>query len=343
MNGIRGLTGLLDALGGFAIVRFDLGLKALALLALANAVVAGLLNRHALRAALPDLRLRLAAATRPIARELLSYSAFFALDSIIVLIVFKTDEIVIASTIGTAAVATYAIIGQASRAVMNGASRISSTLYPSYAALAQKQEFAELRRIFRRAMDGTLYISAGFAVLFMAFVGQLVERWLSLPAGDVPDGIVWGLGGIILTAAPVSVASKYIAGVGLIQRVAVISIIEGASNLALSLVLVRQIGLSGVALGTLVSQALTTTWFNPRVALQHMGVSRVAFWTGRVVRVGAVTTPTLLLALTLRRLWPVADIWHLAFDLVACGGLHAVSAGLAWRYWPDESVAAEAP
>jgi O-antigen/teichoic acid export membrane protein len=338
MNGIRGLTGLLDAIGGFAIVRLDLGLKSLAILALFNAIVAGLLNRQSLRRALGHFRLSLAHATRPIAKELLGYSAFFALDSVIVLIVFKTDEIVIASAIGTGAVATYAIIGQASRAVMNGASRISSTLYPSYAALAQKQDFAELQRIFRRAMDGTLYVSAGFAVLFMAFVGQLVEIWLSLPPGDVPRGIVWGLGGIILTAAPVSVASKYIAGVGLIRSVAVISILEGASNLALSLLLVGRIGLTGVALGTLVSQALTTTWYNPGVALRHQGVSRARFWAGRLVRVTCVTLPSALLAATLLRLWPAPSLGQLAAQLVACAGVHVACAALAWRFWPDSAV-----
>ncbi len=343
MNGIRGLTGLVDAIGGFAIVRLDLGMKSLAILALFNAVVAGLLNRQSLRRALPGLRLSLHRASRPIAGELLSYSAFFALDSVIVLIVFKTDEIVIAGAIGTAAVATYAIIGQASRAVMNGASRISSTLYPSYAALAQKQDFAELRRIFRRAMDGTLYVSAGFSVLFMAFVGQLVERWLSLPVGDVPRGIVWGLGGIILTAAPVSVASKYIAGVGIIRSVAVISIVEGASNLALSLLLVGRIGLTGVALGTLVSQALTTTWYNPGIALRHQGVSRPRFWIGRILRVGTVTLPTALMAMGLLRHWPEPAIWQLGVDLVVCALLHAACAGLAWRYWPDTGTAEATP
>ncbi len=339
MNGIRGLTGLIDAAGGFAIVRFDLGMKALAVLALFNAIVAGLLNRQSLRNALPGLKLALREASRPVARELLGYSAFFALDSVIVLIVFKTDEIVIAGAIGTAAVATYAIVGQASRAVMNGASRISSTLYPSYAALAQKADFAELRRIFRRAMDGTLYISAGFAVLFMAFVGQLVEFWLSLPPGDVPRGIVWGLGGIILTAAPVSVASKYIAGVGLIRSVAAISILEGASNLALSLLLVGRIGLTGVALGTLVSQLLTTTWYNPGVALKHQGVSRAEFWAGRLVRVGTVTAPAALLAMGLLHTWPRPALWQLGVELAGCALLHATCAGLAWRYWPDGAKA----
>ena len=130
---------------------------------------------------------------------------------------------------------------------------------------------------------------------------------------------------------------------GIIRSVAVISIVEGASNLALSLLLVGRIGLTGVALGTLVSQALTTTWYNPGIALRHQGVSRPRFWIGRILRVGTVTLPTALMAMGLLRHWPEPAIWQLGVDLVVCALLHAACAGLAWRYWPDTGTAEATP
>lgn len=338
LNTIRGVTGIVDALGIFLIVHFDLGLRAIAVLALLNAALSGWLNRRSLRRVVPNLRVRVASASRKCAQELVGYSAFFALDTVIVLIVLKTDEIVIAGAIGSGAVAIYAIVGQTSRGLMSVASRISGTLYPSYAALAERQDFQQLRGIFRRAMDATLFVSAGLSVLFIAFFAQLLEFWLGLPAGEVPQGVVAALGAVIMSIAPVTVASRYIGAVGLIQRVAVISVVEGAANLALSLLLIGRLGLTGVALGTLLTQTATTTWFNPSVALSHQNVSQMQFWPQRILRLLLVCLPSATLAFVLSHYHAAQSLVELTVQMLACGGLHAISAYLVWQ-WPSKSLA----
>ena len=153
---------------------------------------------------------------------------------------------------------------------------------------------------------------------------------------ELPDHVVLCLGLIIFTAAPISVASRYIAAVGLMPKVVLISVAEASANLGLSLLLVKPLGVTGVALGTVLAQACTTTWFNPRLALTHMGVPPLPFALGRAWRTALVTAPTLVVGASLLYLAPAPDLGTVLGKAVMGGklaltvGLHA---GVAWTAW----------
>ncbi len=330
MNGIRSLGSLLELGGTLLVVWLDGGLPALAGMGIGITVVTGLLNRRVLRAALPGLRIRLALARAAIVRELFGYSFFFFLDSVIVLLVFKTGELVIGTLLGVSAVATYAILGQASRALMAAIFRISGTLYPSFSALAARGDQAELRRLFTRAMDGALLLATGTALLLGFFGTAVARRWLGVD--DVEAGVLICFAGVILTHTPVSLASKYLAAAGLLPRLVVPSVLEGLGNLGLSIVLTGRFGVTGVAAATLVAQLLTTTWYNPRLACRSMGLPAGRFFLERGQRVALAGLPTLVLAAGLYWLVdPEKSLIRLILCLVASALVHTASAAFLWR------------
>ena len=329
MNAIRGLTSLADVVAGFVVIWFDLGLEGLAWLMLISAALAGMMQRHALKVLLPDLRLSRRLVQWSAIKELAGYGIFFAIDSMIVMLVYKTDELVIGTMIAASAVATYAIVGQASRSLISVGSKIAQVLYPSLSALSAVGDKERLRLIFAKAMDGTLMVAWGLSTLFIAFGTDAIALWLGT---EVPRGVVLAFGGVLATSAPVVVASKYLAASGLLGRLVGISVIEGVSNLLLSLALIGPFGLSGVAFATLLTQVTTTTWFNPRLACLDLGLSPGRFAARRFGKAAAVTAPAAILAALMVVYQPAQSPAMLGTEVAICAAVHVIVCFASWMF-----------
>lgn len=297
MNVIRSFGGVVEVASVLVIVYLGGGLVAFSLAALANTVLGGLLQRVAMRKVLPQMQIAPRHVRRDTAKELLSYGSFYSLDAVIVLLVMKSDELVIGTSLGAASVAAYSVASKTVNATLRGVARLSQPLIPEFSAAAARGEMDEIRRRFMRLMDASLAMSAGAAIVFGLFGHTLITGWLHLAPEELPQGVIWCFALFLLTVSPISVASPYIGAVGLLPKLALIGIWEGLANLALSLILVRYLGLTGVILATVLIQGTSTTWFNPRVALRHQQVDQVKFWRRRLWLVTRQTVPTLAVAL----------------------------------------------
>lgn len=223
-------------------------------------------------------------------KELFQFGAFYLVNGMVVVLVFKTDELVIASALGLAQVALYAPLNQAMRSVLSVVTRITAASGARLTILVARGERTEAAALFVEMFERTLTAALLLAVP-MALVGSaLAAEWLDRP---VSPALVWALTGIMVAHIPVAVASRYLGAAGLVRSVTVVSVLEAALNLGLSLLLVRSFGLTGVALGTFVAQLLTTSWFNLRLSCRHLGLEPAAVM-GSALRA------------SLRLAWPVA-------------------------------------
>lgn len=313
MNVIRSLGGVIEVASVLTIVFCGGNLVTLALAALANTLFIGLLQRWAMHKALPHLELSPRHLHLATAKELLAYGSFYTLDSIIVLLVMKSDELVIGTSLGAASVAAYSVASKTAVAILRGVAHLSNPLVPEFSAWAARGQFREIRASFTRLMDASLALSAGGAIALGLFGHKLITGWLDLAPSDLPEGVVWCFAAFLLTISPISVASPYIASVGLLPKLALIGIWEGLGNLGLSLILVRYYGLTGVILATVIIQGTSTMWFNPRVALRHQKMHQAAFWLRRMVLLGQAAMPTvvvgaigLAIGVTQRLSWTIA-------------------------------------
>ena len=330
MNAVRSLVLVLEYLGMLGVVVFDLGLVALAWWSVALACLAAGMQRRVFQKTLPGVALSLRAIRWSALRELFGFSIFLAIDSIIVLLVFKTDELVIGASLGVAAVATYAVINQATQAVLALVLRISATLYPTFSQLIAAHKPEALRSTFTRAVDGALFVAGGAAVVLSAFGAELFETWLG--PRETATEIIVCLAWVLVAHAPVSLASKYAAAAGLLRKITPMSVVEGLLNLALSLWWVREHGLVGVALATLLAQVSTTTWFNPWIACRDLQIAPMKFLLGRVGTFVMATTPSVLCCLALRVWLAPERPLPLLFSVALSLGVHAIASALVWRH-----------
>ncbi len=328
MNGVRAVGGALETALAFAVVWTGSGLTMLAVNSLVITLATGLLQRWSLRRAVPNLNLRFDAIRADLVRELFSYGLLFALDGLIVLLVFKTDDIVIGAVSSAAALASYAVAGQVSRALTNTVGRIPGTLFPVLSALSAKDDRATLRRVFCRTIDACFATSGAIAVTLAVFGGELIRGWLGIQPDALPDRVIYCFAAFALCHAPVSAGSKYLAAAGLMRRVAFMAIVEGFGNLGLTLILVRVVGLPGVILATVIVQVSTTSWYNATQAARHMELPIAVFWRDRMLRLAVPMLASGALALTWHALIP-HPVWPVAIAaILSCFAVHGL---VAWR------------
>ena len=312
MNAIRGAARILELAAGLAAILLDWPLWSLAVWGIASSLVGGVLQAATLRERMVGYFPRLAELRWSATQELFRFGAFYLVNGMVVVLVFKTDELVIASSIvlllpplALFGVALYAPLNQAMRAVLSVVTRITAASGARLTILVARAEKEAAATLFVESLERTLTAALIMALPMAAVGAALGSAWLGKP---VSDALVWALTGIMVAHIPVAVASRYLGAAGLVRSVTVVSVLEAALNLGLSLLLVRQFGLAGVAIGTFAAQLLTTSWFNLRVACDHLGLS-----TGRVARNA--------FAAAARRSWPLlllsaAAIWLVRSELV---------------------------
>jgi O-antigen/teichoic acid export membrane protein len=110
-----------------------------------------------------------------------------------------------------------------------------------------------------------------------------------------------------------------------------------ALNLALSLALVRPLGVAGVALGTLLAALATTTWYVPWAAGRALAMGPADLWRALPARWLAPAAVTLALGLAASGM--VGGTGPRCAAAAALGLLHL---GLAWRFTLEPAERARA-
>jgi O-antigen/teichoic acid export membrane protein len=186
--------------------------------------------------------------------------------------VMGTDNIVISVFLGVDKVAAYAVAFQlwalAIAALWSGV----DVLLPFFARWAARDAAESLRLAFIRS---TKFAVAGtiLAAILLAAYGRRAIAWWVGPTLYAGDGVLWVFALMLLIATPIHTAALVLAGLGRHRAPAIGGAVEALLNLALSVLLVRRLGVLGVALGTLVAGLLTNAWVAPRAACRELKIS----------------------------------------------------------------------
>jgi O-antigen/teichoic acid export membrane protein len=187
-------------------------------------------------------------------------------------LIWSTDNLVIAATLGTRDVTRYAVtvrlLTLASSLIAAGALAI----LPSFTALWSRGEIERMRQLVLRAVR-LVVAGATFTGITVALFGRSFLRLWAGNAAVAPRGTLFVLVAIFLVRAFAQAFEMIIISISRHRSYAYVIAAEGVLNLVLSLVLVRSLGLMGVALGTLMAQLAGTGWFLPWSGSRAMRIS----------------------------------------------------------------------
>ena len=237
---------------------------------------------------MPELRIRAAHFSSTRWREVTSFSLYLFIINVAGQVSFNIDNIVIAAFLGPAAVAVYTVALRLAEYQRRLCDQFSGMLFPVAMAFGADGDRAALRRTLVEGNRIGMTLVAGAAVVLIGFSSPLILRWMGPSfAGSVVPFDVLALAGVIVVSQAAS--SNVLIAVGRHRAVASIWIAEAIVNLVLSLTLVRRIGLTGVAVGTLIPLTVghLVVMFTAACRAVDIPVVACAYQSGRPAAVAA--------------------------------------------------------
>lgn len=188
---------------------------------------------------------------RATVRRMAHFGAYAFLISVAVRLVYWSDNVVVGFLAGPAAVTFYSVAGSLVQYLRDGITNVTSIFGPLTAQLDAMGEHDGLRRIYVSGSKwGVICMMPG--VIFLLFDGNAFLRLWMGP--EMAQRATLPLIFLALSALTMPIAAMYshvLYATARHQLNGWMAMVEAALNLALSIVLIRRMGISGVALGTL--------------------------------------------------------------------------------------------
>ena len=225
----------------------------------------------------PRLRFAPRLGDRARARSLFAFGAAAILVNLAAILVWKTDAIVIGATLGVVSVTAFDVgskIPFYARSLTAAASRV---LAPAATRLDAKGSTPELLAMLERSSRAMLFVSGAMIAYLLAVGAPFLARW----QGEAYRGDAFDVLAVLSIGALGPIAAQpfehVLYGARRLFPLAVLSITEGVLNLGLSLVLVRSMGVVGVAIGTTVPGLLIRLVALPMYGVRAFGGAFLPF------------------------------------------------------------------
>lgn len=190
-----------------------------------------------------------------LARRMLPPGFHFFVVSVSGVLMWGIDNLVIAGALGVGFVTAFAIASRLTSLLRGAIALPFSTSGPTITALSAEGRLAPLRRLYFLSTR-LAFSAAGIFAVELAFFGRDFIRLWAGRAVVVDGPTFMALVAVLVVNVLQQPAYAFIIATTRHRTFSWLSLLEGAANLGLSLWWVRRWGVLGVALGTLVPQAL---------------------------------------------------------------------------------------
>ena len=246
------------------------------LVALALASLAAMLVEHAVYIILcyrllPNFRLSASAVRVERVREVAGYSVYALIGLLSSVILLRMDPAIVSAYLPLGAVAAYGIALKLCEHGLVLTKQFANVLTPYFARAEGAGDTEGPRAVFERASRLAVLPPAALFVSSAVLGGDALRVWLGQDfAAGAPVLVI--LVGATLVSAPQLVASGYLFMSGHQRFSALAAAIAIPINVGVSLLLVRSMGMVGVALGTLTATVVVDLLILIPYALRRVGL-----------------------------------------------------------------------
>lgn len=308
INAIQAGSMLLFGLGVYVIIGNGYGIIGLALVSLAAMLCEYLAYLIFAYRMIPSLKISLKLWDPKLLKEVSSFSFYSFLVSIAALILLRTDPIIIQMFLSLSAVAVYAVAMKVAEQIYLLVKQFVSVLTPLIANLHAQKDTNSIRHIL---ISGTklALVPAVIIALWVIFLGR---EGLVFWVGSEFEGATSIL--IILTlsmvaSVPQLTSSTVLAMSGHHKFTARAAIASAGLNAIISLLLVRSLGITGVALGTLITTVLIDIFVIVPKACREYQITLSDYFTGSILPlIWPASAMTLLMMFIKWMQWPESII-----------------------------------
>jgi O-antigen/teichoic acid export membrane protein len=281
----------------------------------------------------PELRLRVHFLDRSVLPELWRYSFYLFVISASSQVIYYTDNLVVGAFLSAEAVTLYAIGGRFIDYLGQLGASFAQTFMPVASNLAAQEQHGKLRRLLIQGTRSVLIVSLpiGGALFFRGptFIGLWMGPQFAQPCGKI-------LRILLLSTVAVAgnrVGGNIVFGLGKHKPFAIWQSCEGVANLALSIFLVRKIGIIGVAWGTVLPSLVSQLVLWPKYLSKLMGLPVWEYFRECWVRPALANTPFCLACIWTDHYWRVTNMVHFFLQIAAL--LPLVPLGISFCFWKE--------
>jgi O-antigen/teichoic acid export membrane protein len=265
----------------------------------------------------PQLQFGLARPGRKMLRTVTSFSSSLFLIQMGGQLESKTDEIVIGAFLPVSAVTPYHLARRLSTIPQMIADQFLSLLLPLASELHAGNDQARLRSLYIVSTRITVGVFLATGISLTILAGPILTIWVG------EEFAVYAYLVIILVLASFIDTSQWPAGfilqgIARHRYLAILTICSGIANLTISLVLVRQFGLVGVALGTLIPTTIINLLLVLPYSLRIIGVPFIHLVNRIIMPTFVPIVPTSMIVFVLREL--LQPMTFLPTVLIAAAG-----------------------
>lgn len=277
------------------LLSLDASLWVLALVQVACTVFEFVVCRAVIARRYPALSFSLASFDRGLVRSVLSFSVFALLLNVGSMLAFRTDAMVIGASLDSAQVTFYDMGNKFFEPLTMLILGIAMVVMPKATELRANGLDAELEHLLLKwskvALSLVLLVGIYLLVLGPEFLGMWIGPEYEGPSGRVLQVLMLSF----LVFLPVrGVALPILLGVGRPAVPAIGIVAMGVVNVAISIALVRGMGILGVALGTAIPNVVFAAWLLVLVCRDlGVGVGRYLGYVGGRALVGALPVAAL--------------------------------------------------
>ena len=243
---------------------------------------------------------------------------------------FQSDAIVIGAFLSSAAITYFAIgskLVEYPASLVIGMAQIFTPIASHYDARGDREA---LQKVFVASNRACAFVIFPICAALIIMGRSIIQLWVGpryLPSYFIR--VVLILPKSLLLAQAGSI--RILLGIGRQHLLALVSLLEGVANLALSILLLPRWGILGVAVGTAVPLACTSLFFLPRHLCGILDMPLVAFLRRAYLAPLVLISPMVGALLVLRRLLPSPGFGELLLQVVV-GSLAYGSGLLCWAW-----------
>jgi len=330
-----GFTGVARAILIVIYLNRGYGLLTVALITVGLPVVGSLVRGVVALRALP-VKFRWKYIDRNSFRHMANYSGVTFMIILAGRLRFKTDAVVIGTLLSSAAI-TYFYAGAR---LVDYAGELVSSLAQIFVPMSSQSDAAgnvdRLRKIFIVGNRACAFTILPITTFFIILGKSIIEVWLG------KQYVEQGYAVLLTLIIPHTImlmqgaSPRILFGISKHGMLAIVTLIEGVANLALSIALVRPLGILGDALGTSIPLLGTFVLFMPWHLCSKLGIRMGTYLRQAYLLPILLCTPMAATLLLMRR-WAVPHSYRHLIPQVAIGSL-VYGMCIGWAYLSNRAV-----
>jgi O-antigen/teichoic acid export membrane protein len=291
INGVGISLALLSAATIYLVVSRGYGIVGLGLVQFGSQVVSGLLLYAMTRRLRPDLRLGIGQVRFDRARQLYGYSLFVLLNSVAMLLLFRSGELVTGVLLGTAAVTYFAIGGMLVEYLGKLIGQMTQVLHPMASGQHATGDHAGLRTAVIASTRACIAIALPACVGFVILGKSFISAWMGPAYAEIAGPVLIVLSVARLFWLAQSGAANILLGAGGHRELTLLTASTGISGIALAALLARGYGIIGVAGGLALAIVAIYGLVMPVFVCRRMGIGAAEYLRGAVSGPVVATLP----------------------------------------------------